>query len=205
MLNWTHDVPLGTNARATFEKVLQLISSNKAFTHPRVLEVGTYAGTSLIEIVKQLPNSTGLGVDRWTNYDETNRGGVVDILQNMESNCVEQAFYNNVVQAGLENRIKAIKGDSSTVLMDLVKKRQYFDFIYVDGSHVCIDVSIDLFLSWNLLRCGGIIAIDDYLFGSYNKDPIGYPFEAVNHFMNKYKNDIRILDIGYRVFLQKIN
>jgi predicted O-methyltransferase YrrM len=87
----------------------------------------------------------------------------------------------------------------------LYKKGQVYDFIYVDGSHKCLDVFLDLILSWKILRKGGILAIDDYMY-HYDRvkaEPYEYPLEGVNHFLNKYKNEFTVLDKGYRVFLQR--
>ncbi len=143
MYNWAHDLPKGTNAKATFERIIQHLLTNTNTTVKQILEVGTFAGTSLIEIVKRIPNSFGTGVDRWTNYNEDN----IDILLNMEKNGIEQIFYQNIHVAEMTDRITGIKGDSSDVLLDLYKQGQIYDFIYVDGSHKCLDVFLDLMLS----------------------------------------------------------
>jgi predicted O-methyltransferase YrrM len=84
----------------------------------------------------------------------------------------------------------------------MIKESKQFDFIYVDGSHKAFDCYSDLILSWKLLAEGGVIAIDDYL---YNTDGqvIESPFEGVNHFLNKFQKEFKILHKGYRVFLQK--
>ena len=123
-----------------------------------------------------------------------------ELLDELE---VESSFYKNVQFEGLTNRISGIKGDSYEVLFEMMKENKMFDFIYVDGSHLLLDCYSDLILSWKLLEKGGILAIDDYL---YNKDQsvINSPFEAVNHFLNKFQKEIKILHTGYRVFLQKI-
>ena len=83
-----------------------------------------------------------------------------------------------------------------------IKKEKLFDFIYVDGSHRLLDLYCDLVLSFSLLKIGGVIGIDDYL---YNKDTIlESPYEGVNHFIEKFKNNIKILSKGYRVFIEKM-
>lgn len=38
-----------------------------------------------------------------------------------------------------------------------------FDFIYVDGLHLSQDVLYDALLSFDLLKVGGILIFDDYL------------------------------------------
>ena len=222
MLNWTHDLPANQGARETFEKVLKhFVNFNKSL-EPRVLEIGVFAGTSLIEIVKQIPNSKAIAIDKWDSYEEINIDQMKnrDILQNNEFvkslDClrtikerkIEELFYKNIAVAGMQNRIEAIKGDSHAVLLEMNQKKSKFDFIYVDGSHKCLDVAIDLFLSWQLLEKGGIMAIDDYLYSlesDFDVNTLEYPYQAVNHFLEKYKKEMIVLEKGYRVFIKKIH
>jgi predicted O-methyltransferase YrrM len=201
MQNWTHDLPLGQNAKINFENTIEHFNLNNKNPNPRVLEVGTYAGTSLIAIVSRIPNSTGIGVDRWEDYIEFN----AELLNNMISNNVEDAFKNNMNVSGLEERIKGIKGDSLKVLLEFIKKGEQFDLIYLDGSHRCLDVCLDLFLSWQLLKNGGVFAIDDYMYhwDKVKEQPYDYPFEAVNDFLKKCEKEYTILSKGYRIFLEK--
>lgn len=81
-------------------------------------------------------------------------------------------------------------------------KIQKFDIIYVDGSHRLLDCYIDLILSWQLLDINGMMIIDDYLFNKENI--LESPFEAVNDFLEKYKNEYILLHKNYRVFIKKI-
>ena len=199
MYNWTNDLPFGHKQyfldaikyfNNTYTKVLR-------GEQIKVLEIGTYTGISLINIVKEIPNSIGYGVDRWINYDENN------LLENIDELGVEASFYKNIAVEGLQDRIKGIKGDSYEVLFEMIRENQKYDFIYVDGSHKAFDCYSDLILSWKLLVKDGILAIDDYL---YNTDisVVDSPFEAINHFLNKFQNEIKLLHKGYRVFLQKV-
>ena len=222
MLNWTDDLPMGQGAKATFEKVLKhFVDFNKS-PEPRVLEVGVFAGTSLIEIVKRIPNSKATAVDRWDSYEEINVDKMqnreilqnpefvkaLDCLSTIKERGIEDIFHQNVAVSGLQNRIRTLKGDSHAVLMDLVNQKAKFDFIYVDGSHKCLDVALDLFLSWQLLEKGGIMAIDDYLYtleNNFDVNPLEYPYNAVNHFLDKYKKEIIVLEKGYRAFIKKIH
>lgn len=202
MYNWVHDLPQGTGAKVRFEKAIDYyLEKNPNEEQHWILEVGVYTGTSLIEIIRKIPNSFGLGIDSWKNYSEDN----IDILQNIEKNGIEQVFYKNVKTAGLEHRIKGMKGQSSEVLLELLREDMQYDFIYVDGSHRSFDVYLDLFLAWQLLRKGGVMAIDDYM---YNADKIGelpyeFPYEAVNQFLKNYEGRYTLIDKAYRVFLEK--
>ena len=198
MYNWTNDIPHGSIE--IFVKVIEYFNTNyekKDDDEPiKVLEIGTYTGISLINIVKLIPNSIGYGVDLWSSYNAN------DLVSNMDNLQIELSFHKNIKTEGMKGSVFGIKGDSSKVLMDMVVKNNMYDFIYVDGSHLMLDCYLDLILSWKILNKGGILAIDDY---TYKMDSVlDSPFEAVNHFLKKYENEFIVLNIGYRVFLQKL-
>jgi cephalosporin hydroxylase len=168
--------------------------------------------------MKQIPNSHGTAIDLWESYDEIDETKVVNkdilhdseirkslnILKTIKENNIEELFYSNIRIVGLEDRITAIKGKSAEILMNMIQQNEMFDFIYVDGSHKCLDVAIDLCLGWQLLRNGGIMAIDDYLYSletNLGTNVLDYPYHAVNHFLESHKNEFTVLEKGYRVFL----
>ena len=197
MYNWTHDLPKGT--RPIFEQMLL----RHRGVGTRLLEIGTFAGTSLIEMLKILPEATGIAIDRWSNYDEDG----ITCLATQEQGGIEQVFHENMRKAGLSGRVMALKGDSVERLLDLVIEKALFDLIYVDGSHKCIDCYTDMALSWRLLKSGGTMIVDDYM---YRGDRVTsglvleYPMKGVDHFLSKYEGAYRVLDKGYRVCLEKI-
>ena len=49
------------------------------------------------------------------------------------------------------SRVRKLVGDSKHVLADLHDEGARFDFVYVDGSHLALDVLVDAALSWHLL------------------------------------------------------
>ncbi len=198
MYNWTNDLPVGH--KQIFLDILQYFNK----TYPKVLtsenisilEIGTYTGISLINIINKISNSYGIGVDMWLSYNENN------LLENMDSLGIEKSFYKNINTFGLQDRIKGIKSDSTDALTGFIKSGTIFDFIYIDGSHLLLDCYSDLVFAWVILEKNGILAIDDY---TYKMDSIlDSPFEAVNHFLKRYEGKYKLLHKGYRVFLQKL-
>ena len=196
MYNWTNDLPFGH--KQYFLDAIDYFNNNyaKFKSEVKVLEVGTYTGISLINIIKLIPNSIGVGVDKWSNYDEIELLNYVDELE------IEKSFYKNIKTENLEERIKGIKGDSCEILFNMAMQRELFDFIYIDGSHLSFDCYSDLLQSWRILNRGGLLAIDDYLYNSEGA-VIDSPFEGVNHFLKKHQHEIKILHKGYRIFLIK--
>ena len=202
MYNWTNDIPF--SSRNDFINILNYFNSSRENNNIRkVLEIGTYTGTSIINILDNIPNSIGLVIDKWENYDEfyNDNNSKSEILSSIVENNIEKVFNRNIISKNMKNRIKAIKGDSFDVLLQLSKNYEKFDFIYVDGSHLCLDCFSDLILAWDLLEENGILAIDDYILNK--NDTLNSPYEAVNHFLNKYKNKYTMLLQNYRVFILK--
>ena len=205
MYNWTNDLPFGH--KKYFLEAIDYFNNNypkvKNEEEVKVLEVGTYTGISLINIVKLIPNSIGYGLDKWSNYIEGDNNKTVEMLNNMDELEVEKSFYKNITVEGLTDRISGIKGDSYEILFEMMKEGKMFDFIYIDGSHLSFDCYSDLMISWRLLERGGVLAIDDYLYNTEGA-VVDSPFEGVNHFLKKHNKEIKILHKGYRVFLQKV-
>jgi len=197
MYNWTQDLPMGS--KNIFLEVISYFNNNYHKINKKekiiILEIGSYTGTSLINLVKTIPNSIGYGIDMWENYTEN------ELLKNVEDLKVESSFYHNIEVSDLKNRIFGIKSSSTNKLIEFIKNDFKADFIYVDGSHLLLDCYSDLILSWQILEKDGILAIDDY---HYKQNEIlNSPYEAVNHFLKIYENKYKLLNTGYRVFLQK--
>jgi predicted O-methyltransferase YrrM len=193
--SWTNDLE-----KDHFLNTIQYFNNNydkvKNGEKIRVLEIGVYTGISLINIINHIPNSMGYGIDMWSSYYENN------LLENMNDLKIEESFYKNIKISGLEDRITGIKMKSTIALLNYIRTKETFDFIYVDGSHLLLDCYSDLILSWEILEKNGILAIDDYY---YKNDTIlESPFEAVNHFLKEYEHQYHLLYKGYRVFIQKV-
>lgn len=56
-----------------------------------------------------------------------------------------------------------LSGDSKEVLPRLVRGLSRFRLIFLDGSHVYMDVLSDLENSWPMLSTNGILVVDDYV------------------------------------------
>jgi predicted O-methyltransferase YrrM/tetratricopeptide (TPR) repeat protein len=197
MKNWVHDLPSGAGHRDKFLAALARANPK------RVLEIGTFAGTSLIKILRLYPDAKGVAIDRWKNYDEFG----AEILSTMEEDDIERIFYENLLKAGVSDRVTALKGDSVEMLLRLHQNKERFDFIYVDGSHTCLDCYTDMVLSWGLLECGGVLAVDDVLY-HYDRvfagEVLEYPLRGKEHFMRKYAGQYEVISDSYRLFLIKL-
>jgi predicted O-methyltransferase YrrM len=170
----------------------------------KILEVGCYEGratTFMIErCVKFCPVSITC-VDTW--------GGSIDLSGTMMEG-VEQRFDENVAialeQAGGEAVLKKMKTFSCKALPYLLSEGKRFDLIYIDGSHTASDVLSDAVDGFRLLREGGAMIFDDYVWcmephGS--EDALNMPKPAIDAFVNLYARKLQVVHISGQLALRK--
>jgi predicted O-methyltransferase YrrM len=195
------------SARGNWDQLIPLIKPTK------ILEVGSYEGASTCYLIKMLSDSFPLEIhciDTWEGGVEHKTGGSAET----DMNEVESRFLHNI-KVATENLANPVtlsrhKGPSDIELAKLlVDKRNYFDFIYIDGSHQAPDVLCDALLGFRLLRVGGLIAFDDYLWAEAlpsGTDPIRCPKTAIDAFTNIYCRKVKIISaMLYQLYVQKIS
>jgi len=197
MYNWTHDLP--PNNRTEFIEIIKYFNSVFSFHHSvSVLEIGTYTGTSLIEIVRHIPNAVGVGLDVWEDYTENGQTMMVGSLEVMKS------FYANVEKEGMGERISGVKSRSTEQLLSYIRQDTFFHLIYIDGSHMMCDCYSDMVLAWEILVPSGFMIIDDYLLHK-DENILESPYHAVNRFLDQMNGRYALVHKGYRVALQHLS
>jgi len=177
----------------------------------RILEIGSYEGASACYLIDKLAAFKEIEIhciDTW-------EGGVEHSRAKIEMSDVEKRFHQNIKTAidNVDNNVDLIvhKGLSDFSLAKLISegKSQYFDFIYVDGSHQAPDVLCDAILSFRLLKDNGIMVFDDYLWQErlpYGTDPIRCPKPAIDAFTNIYCRKLRVIKAPLsQLFVKKIS
>lgn len=131
------------------------------FQPRKILEIGSFEGRSTTWMIRNVPDGAEIHcIDAW---------GIFDDVENVDMSVVERRFENNIAAAetasGKSCRIVKTKSESFTALSRLIcdGHADSFDLIYVDGSHRACDVLSDLVFACRLLRNGGILICDDYL------------------------------------------
>ena len=87
-------------------------------------------------------------------------------------------------------------------------KNELFDIIYIDGGHDRIDVISDGKNSFKILKRGGILIFDDFLYEYNNKKKIRKKIESdfviggILLFLSKFEK-IEILYVGHQIILRK--
>ena len=155
------------------------------------LEIGSFEGCSSAFIAEQFKTVNLTCVDTWVGNDENQGTDYVD--------TIEQKFDNNVRE--FSGKIVKFKGTSFS-FFQTCNKRNIYDFIYVDGSHRVDDVIIDAVKSFDLLKIGGVMIFDDYLWKYYPKASDN-PCAAINAFLKFKKGDYKIAYVGYQLHLVK--
>lgn len=178
----------------------------------RILEIGSFEGKStcfLIDTLSQVNESEIHCVDTW-------EGGLEHKKKNLDMNEFEERFIHNVQvslsKAHFKTSLQVHKGLSSDELPKLLAdgKRGYFDFIYIDGSHTAPDVLSDAVMAFQLLRVGGVMVFDDYLWimsEAQKKDPISHPKIAIDAFTNIYCRKLNVFTYTplYQLYVEKVS
>ena len=178
----------------------KLAANNSAL---RVLEIGVFEGRStcwLLENFSGSPESMIVAID-------TFQGGAEH--RNLELGGLRGRFESNIAAIGSPARVEVREGESFPELCALVaEKVPPFDFISVDGSHQAVDVLADAVLAFRLLRSGGVMAFDDYLWAPVRRgmeNPLITPKAAVDAFTTIHSRQMRIIPNLplYQLYIQK--
>ena len=172
----------------------------------RVLEIGVFEGRSTCWL---LQNHCITKESRVTVID-TFAGGVEH--QKMDLKGLRGVFERNIGSVESPAEVEIFQGDSLHELAGLIsagRQNPGYDFISVDASHQAPDVLADCILAFGLLRRGGIMAMDDYLWSAERPgldDPLNSPKIAIDAFTNIYRRKLRILPNLplYQLYLQKL-
>ena len=168
---------------------------NKAI---KVLEIGSWEGLSSFFILSTAPNARLTCVDTWEGADEHKDGTASppEVLDKIES-----VFDSNL--SIFSSRISKFKGTSFSYFCKNSTLKNCYDFIYVDGSHFCNDVVIDAIKSFEMLKVGGILIFDDYLWRFY-ENATDNPAFAINFFLRQKKGCYKINSAYYQIAIIKI-
>lgn len=180
-------------ARDVWPQLKPHLPDNKRF-----LEIGSYEGRSTVWTIEHLMADGGkiYCIDTWEGGEEH------DTMQGVEDTFDHNTFV--VSQQFPDRYMIKKKRNSATALSTLLSQSmaEAFDFIYIDGSHIARDVLTDACLSWPLLKKGGVMVFDDYLWGA-PRDALHRPKLAIDAFTNIFSEEAQILHTGYQVAIKK--
>ena len=114
---------------------------------------------------------------------------------------VERRFDHNtriaLYKASNRVTLRKVKQSSHDAMATMIAagQLQSFDLIYIDGSHEAPDVLADAVLAFQLLRPGGVMIFDDYLWSMHRpgtQDVLLMPKPAIDAFMNIYQRKMQV-------------
>lgn len=171
----------------------------------QIIEIGCFEGRSTCWMAETLlvhPQSRLYCIDTFAGSAE-HAAALTDQLY--------QRFLRNIEQTGRRNQIRVCRGTSEEHLIRLLGQpegdRPHADFIYIDGSHQARDVLSDAVLSWKLLKPGGVMIFDDYLWTWRSPSGLAaHPKMAVDAFVNIHFQELEFLHVpgNYQFYLRKI-
>ena len=105
--------------------------------------------------------------------------------------AVRETFFSNIAKTGRADDVRVLEERSDTGLLRLLEENhRAFDFIYVDGS----DVLVDLVLGFRLLTIGGLCICDDYLWEGQS-DPRHSPKMAIDAFSSIFSEQLQFVPV----------
>ena len=167
----------------------------------RFLEIGSYEGRSAVWLAGQLEVGGVLEcVDPWIGNGEHAAPGVPidDKRMRFKKNiAIVKQKYPGIF-------INAMGWTSFTALIELNYEfpTPQCDFIYIDGSHLAKDCLTDCILAWPLLRPGGLMCIDDYIWND-GTDIARSPKIAIDVFTSLWGGELDFVGHGNQVVVRK--
>ncbi len=178
-----------------WEKLIPHLPARKNF-----LEIGSFEGRSAVWIVQYMMEDGGelICVDTW-------EGGAEHV--NGEMSGAEDRFKHNIdlIMGNFVDRdVQPIKSTSVDALGNLISYKKHFDFIYIDGSHLAKDVLTDACMAWPLLKKGGFMVFDDYLWKPQGFTLLQRPKVAIDTFVNMFEDELIVAHSGYQLIVRKV-
>ncbi len=168
----------------------------------KILEIGSFEGRSACYLIEKCAAIVDgvisiTCVDTWEGSIEHQPGAAAAAIMG----DVERRFDHNtrlaLTKAGKPVALRKIKQNSRDALAGLIASGalESFDLIYIDGSHEAPDVLLDATMAFPLLRVGGTMIFDDYLWSMQRpgaQDVLLMPKPAIDAFMNIYQRKMLI-------------
>lgn len=160
------------------------------------LQLGVYTGDATEFLCKNIltgQNSWLHDVDTWEGSDE-------EVHKSIDFKEVIKIYRKR-----LNNNapVEPFAQTTTSYLLDTARAHSYtYDFIYVDADHTTVGVILDAELSWPLLKSGGIMAFDDYEWGS-NLPLHLRPKPGIDLFMLRHEGEYELLEKNQQVWIRK--
>lgn len=177
---FSHNVP-------NFETCMSALPERKLF-----LEIGAFEGRATCWLLENGLDRKGsiVCIDPFSGSVE--HGGI-------DMPAVEARFWSNVQEAVEDSQVVSLNRQTSyKALAEMIGYKHEFDFIYVDGVHSAEGALTDACMAWGLLKQGGVMLFDDYL----------YPHEptkvGIDSFLLSFEGHYDIILNNYQLAVKKL-
>jgi Methyltransferase domain len=147
------------------------------------LELGSWEGQSTLLAAWLFPKAQITAVDWFAN---------ADAVANFDHNT-----------APFKDRIDKVKGTTWEVLSRFSLEDRRFDLIFIDADHRFDSVLLDTILSWPMVRVGGCLIWDDYLW-SHPDVPMLSPKRAIDTWLATRWKFIEVVFAERQVCVRKL-
>jgi len=184
-MNFTQD--WFSNNIHNFQTCMAAIPEKKCF-----LEIGSFEGRATCWMLEN-------GLDAKGTIVCIDPFKVLDFDPTIDMQAVEARFWSNTNQVRSSSQVVSLtKLPSYRALAQMIGFKYVFDFVYVDGSHAPDVALTDACLAWGLLRKGGVMLFDDYL----------YPHEdtqvGIDAFLAGFRGKYDLLFSNYQLAVKKL-
>ena len=167
------------------------------FFPKRILEIGSYEGRSACYLIEKFGGSGALEihcVDTWEGGVEHDRSAMSEVEARFDKNiqtALQKMLNPNVI-------VKKHKKLSYVAMAELItiERAATFDVLYIDGSHQAPHVLADAVMGFHLLRNGGLMIFDDYIWSMEpmgSQDPLNMPKPAIDAFLNVFQRKMQVV------------
>ena len=167
-----------------------------------ILEIGSHEGRSTCWMLQNLltENGTITCIDPFGNTP-LNAYAKDDLPDQL---IIQDIHKHNTDLAKLPTQtVEVMPMMSYHGLAQLIVDRREYELIYVDGSHCSDAVLADATMAFGLLKSGGFMIFDDYLWRE-SPDVLDHPKMSIDAFVNMFQKHIRIGMINYQYVIQKV-
>lgn len=157
------------------------------------LQLGAFVGDATMWMLDNLPDSVLTDVDTWAGseglYGEWEMNEVLALYLRRFESLTRVVTYHMSTSHYLRNS-QSLAGS--------------FDFIYIDADHHAEVVLADAVNAWPLLKVGGLMAFDDYVWEAPSGDVLDSPMRAVDVFCSIYERHLEVVVDNQQKWIRKI-
>lgn len=163
---------------------------------------GHFRGVPQLAIL-ELGSSEGQATEwflNWLGSHPSARLTCVDLFQDPREAA---RFDRNLAEPISQGRLQKVIADRHRWLASQEIQPTY-DFVYLHRPQRASDFLLEVMLSWRLLRSGGCMLLDDYLW-HYGQDSLERPQLAVDTLLAANLEGLKLVYRGYQVLVSKVD